>query len=269
MKLSVTSWSFPYCTLGETVGIVKALGIGALDVGLFYRAALDKDTLLTDPEGAAENLKAHDIELSNLYYLFGAFPEDRNLAQPASLEHNVTDFKKVLAFCRAARIPSVMLLPGVINKGQSRNDALTQTAASLKELLPLARDAGVVLAVEPHVHSYLESPALVLELIEHVPDLKLALDYAHFVCLGYRQEEIDVLVPYAAHVHLRQARAGMLQAKLEEGTLNFPALLATLREAGYDGYLAVEYVHQGYMNTLHDDVLSETVKMRDLFRKYL
>ena len=269
MKLSATSWSFPFCTLEETVGIVKALGIGALDVGFFYRAALDKNALLADPEGTAENLKAHNVELSNLYYLFGDSLEERNLAQPVGLEHSITDFKKVLTFCKAAGIPSVMLLPGVINKGQSRHDALVRTATSLKELLPLAQDAGVVLAIEPHVHSYLESPALVLELIEHVPDLKLALDYAHFVCLGYRQEEIDVLAPYAAHVHLRQARAGVLQAKLEEGTLNFPALLATLREVGYDGYLALEYVHQSYMNTLYDDVLSESVKMRDLVREYL
>ena len=211
MKLSVASWSFPYCTHEETVGIVKALGIGAVDVGFFYRAALDKNALLADPEGTAERLKTHDIELSNLYYLFGSSPEERNLARPADLEANVTDFKKVLAFCKAAEVPSVMLLPGVLNKGQGRNDALVQTAKALEQLLPLAKGAGVVLAIEPHVHSYLENPSLVLNLVERVPGLKLVLDYAHFVCLGYRQEEIDILAPYAAHVHLRQARAGVLQ----------------------------------------------------------
>ncbi len=268
MKLSVTSWSFPHCTLKETVGVAKALGIGAVDVGLFYRSALDKDALLTDPEGAAEQLKAHDITLSNFYYLFGASPEDRNLADPGSLKDNLRDFQKVMTFCKAAAIPSVMLLPGVLNRGQGRRDALEQTATALKELMPLAQAAGVVLTIEQHVHSYLESPALVLDLLEKVPYLKLALDYAHFVCLSYRQEEIDALAPHAGHIHLRQARAGVLQAKLEEGTLNFPALLATLRETGYDGYLAVEYVHQAYMGTLQDDVLSETVKMRDLVRKY-
>lgn len=268
MKLSVTSWSFPRCTLEETVGILKSLGFGAVDVGLFYRSALDKEALLDGPEGAAEQLRVHDIALSNFYYLFGASPEDRNLALPESLGENLKDFKKVTAFCKAAEIPSVMLLPGVLNQGQGRQDALEQTATALKELLPLAQDAGVVLTIEPHVHSYLESPSLVLDLVEKVPDLKLALDYAHFVCLGYRQEEIDVLAPYAGHVHLRQARPGVLQAKLEEGTINFPALFATLRETGYDGYLAAEYVHQAYMNTLFDDVLSETVKMRDLVRRY-
>ena len=78
--------------------------------------------------------------------------------------------------------------------------------------------------------------------------------------------EIDPLAPHAAHVHLRQARPGALQCKLEHGTLNFPAMLATLAGHGYRGRLAIEYVHQGYMDTLHDDVLSETIKMRDLVR---
>jgi sugar phosphate isomerase/epimerase len=109
----------------------------------------------------------------------------------------------------------------------------------------------------------------VLQLLEQVPGLKLTLDYAHFVCLGYRQEDIDVLAPHAAHVHLRQARPGALQAKGHEGTINMEAMLGTLRDAGYAGWLALEYVHQDYMGTLHDDVLTETVRLRDRVRAWM
>jgi sugar phosphate isomerase/epimerase len=56
--------------------------------------------------------------------------------------------------------------------------------------------------------------------------------------------------------------------KWGEGTLDFGAMIETLREAGYDGFLSVEYVHQAYMNTLSDDVLTETIRMRDLARAY-
>ena len=98
--------------------------------------------------------------------------------------------------------------------------------------------------------------------------VRLALDYAHFVCLGFRQEEVDPLAPFAAHVHLRQARPGALQAKFGEGTINFPALFGTLRDAGYAGSLALEAVHQDYMGTLYDDVLTETVAMRDAFNAW-
>ena len=42
MKLSATSWSFPYCTLKEITGILKALGIEAVDLGFFYSANIGK-----------------------------------------------------------------------------------------------------------------------------------------------------------------------------------------------------------------------------------
>lgn len=64
---------------------------------------------------------------------------------------------------------------------------------SLRELLPIALDAGIVYSIEAHVHSYLESPAMVLELLGEVKGLRHTLDYSHFICLGYRQEEVDAL----------------------------------------------------------------------------
>ena len=193
---------------------------------------------------------------------------DRNLADPAHRDANEADFRKVAAFCRHAGIPTLFVLPGVCSRGQGRAEALDESALSLRRLMPIAADAGLTLTVEPHVHSYLESPALVLELLEAVPGLKLTLDYAHFVCLGWRQEEIDPLARHAAHVHLRQARPGALQTKTHEGTINIEAQLATLRDAGFGGRIALEYVHQNYMDTLYDDVLTETVALRDRVRAW-
>ena len=48
MHLSITTWSFPSCTLAECAGIAKAIGIDALDVGLFYRSGLSRDAMIGD-----------------------------------------------------------------------------------------------------------------------------------------------------------------------------------------------------------------------------
>jgi len=162
----------------------------------------------------------------------------------------------------------VFVLPGVVNPGQGRKEALARSAESLKRLVGVAAGAGITLTIEPHVHSYLESPTLTLELLDKVPGLKLTLDYAHFVCLGYRQEEIDVLAPHAGHVHLRQTKTGELQTKLAKGTINLPAELATLKAAGFAGTVALEYTHQDYMDSLYDDILTETIRLRDLVRAW-
>ncbi|MFI5409310.1 sugar phosphate isomerase/epimerase family protein [Kaistia sp. UC242_56] len=269
MKLSLTTWSLRSLTLQEAAGLSNLLGIGALDLGYFYRPGLDREALIADPDGTADRVLQLGVALPNLYHLFGSSLSDRNLADPVNRERNEADFRAVVRFAKRGGLETVFVLPGVVNPGQDRASALAESAESLRRLVAIAAPAGIQLTVEPHVHSYLESPTLVLDLLDRVPGLKLTLDYAHFACLGYRQEEIDGLAPHAAHVHLRQARAGVLQCKLSLGTLNFGAMLGTLKGAGYNGYLSIEYVHQDYMDGQHDDVLTETVDMRDCVREWL
>jgi len=269
MELSVTSWSFPELTLDEVAGVASAIGFPAIDLGYFYRSALDRRRVLAEPEIYGAELKARlPVKAANLYHLFGADPFDRNLASPDARADNAADFRQALKFCRAVGAPTIFILPGMLNGGQSRAEALAATVESLKPLVAAGQEAGIAVCLEAHVHSYVENPAMAAELCALVPGAKLALDYAHFVVSGYRQDEIDALAPLAGHVHLRQARPGALQTPLEQGIINFPALFATLRAAGYDGYLAAEYVHQAYFDTMHEDVLTETVKLRDLFRTW-
>ncbi|PZR00774.1 MAG: sugar phosphate isomerase/epimerase [Cereibacter sphaeroides] len=267
MKLSLTTWSFPACTLDECAAISKALGINALDLGLFYRSALNRDEILSDPKAVAERLKGYGVAFPNYYHLFGDGLAARNLSLPGTLNANVRDLEKVLTFADAAGIASVFILPGIINPHQSRDDSARVSTESLTELLKVASHHKARLCIEPHVHSWAESPALVQRLIDDT-GIGLALDYAHFACLGYRQEEVDPLAPHAVHVHLRQARMGVLQAKFGQGTLNFPAMFATLRDAGYEGWMALEAVHQDYMNTLSEDVLTETIALRDCYHAW-
>lgn len=268
MRLSLTSWSFPALTLEEVAGVAKTLGIGAIDVGLFYRSALDKAEILGDPASAAQKLDALDIGIANYYHLFGEGLDGRNLALPGTVDENAKDMERVLTFADAAAIPTIFILPGVVNPGQSRDDAARVSIESLRAMLAVSKDFKARLCIEPHVHSFAESPAMVQRLVDET-GIGLALDYSHFACLGYRQEEIDPLARHAVHVHLRQARMGALQTKFAEGTLNFPAMFGTLRDAGYDGALAIENVHQDYMNTLFEDVMTETVTMRDCFTNWI
>ena len=265
MRLSLTSWSFPALTLPECADVSKALGIGALDVGLFYRAALDKAEILADPKAAADRIRALGVTVPNYYHLFGDGLAGRNLALPGTIGQNVRDLARVVEFADLAGIGSVFVLPGIVNPGQSRDQAAAVAVDSLKALQEVAGHHQARLCFEPHVHSFAESPDMVRRVVD-ASGVGLALDYAHFACLGYPQEEIDPLARYAVHVHLRQARMGALQAKFAQGTLNFPALFGTLRDAGYQGWLALEAVHQDFMATVSEDVITETVAMRDCFR---
>ena len=70
-------------------------------------------------------------------------------------------------------------------------------------------------------------------------------------------------------MHLRQAKNGLLQTALEDGTINFALIVDKLRSVDYEGYLCVEYVHQNYLGATNVDVITETVKMRDFLSNYI
>lgn len=268
MRLSVTSWSFPALSLAESWAVAQALGFSAIDLGLQHGPALDRAAVLSEPEGQADRLRGAGIVAANLYWMFGYGLADRAVTDLSARALNEADFSRVCRFAARAGIPSVFVLPGVMTPGVSKQQALAASAASLSALQKIAHHHGVVLTVEPHVMGLITAPDEALALLAAVPGMKLALDHAHFVCLGHTQAAIDPLIAHAGHVHLRQARPGVLQAKWGEGTIDFGAVFDRLAAAGYAGWCAVEYVHQSYMNSLSDDVLTETVRMRDFARAW-
>lgn len=267
VKLSVTSWSFPACTLQEAWDITSALGIGHIDLGLLYKAGLDRAEILADPQAAAARIASMGIRAANLYWFFGATHFEREISDPDNHARNFADFEKVTDFAAALNIPTIFVLPGVARPGHSIPDLLGYSAQALNHMNEMCRTRGIQLTVEPHVGGLLGSPDMCLDLLGRVEGLKLCLDYAHFSCMGFPQNQIDPLAAHAGHIHLRQARPGALQAKMDEGTLDFVAMVECLRASDYDGFLSIEYVYQNYMNTIFDDVLTETIRMRDLMRR--
>ena len=238
MNLTVTSWSLPHCTLEEAIGIARALGFEAIDVSAYPGGHLNREAILKGDKGEVERVKSLGMHISNVYFTFAAGFTERALNTPDAKirRKNREDFKRVVEFCAVIDCPSVMLLPGVMHPGRTREDAIKWCIEASRELLAVSLPMGVDIAIEPHVMGPLESPRDTLTVVEAVPELELALDYSHFTMLGYTQAEIDPLCAFAAHVHLRQAKPGFLQTRLEHGTLNFPAMLDALRQVGYDGY---------------------------------
>src|SRR5207247_2268690 len=182
---------------------------------------------------------------------------------------NIAEFHAVVEFCHQAGIPSVTMLPGVPQEGWPASKALEMSAEALNEMAQIGRAPGVRVLFEAHVGSILESPGQTLAFVQANPAVKLTLDYAHFIWNGYSQPQIDVLAPYAGHVHLRQAAPRVLQARWADGTIDFPAVIRVVHQGGYEGYFALEYEHDPWLDNDRVDVVCETIKMRDAVRALL
>ncbi len=265
MRLSGAAWSWVGASLAESAAIYRALGVGALDLIAIPGKPLDTYQIAVDPQEQARRVQNLDMELSNLLMFFGTDFHDRalNAPDPQVRQQNFETFKRVLEFCAAASVHSVVVLPGVQQKGYSRHAALEWTSIELNRMNKLAKEAGVVLTYEPHVESILATPQDILQFAKNNSDLRLVIDYSHAISLGFPASDLEHLVPYAGHVHLRQATQGKIQARWEEGVIDVAALMRRLQQTGYQGYLTLEYEHDPFWDMDQCDVMTETIKMRD------
>ena len=114
----------------------------------------------------------------------------------------------------------------------------------LRGVLPVAVASGMRLAIENH--GGLSSEAGVLEEVTGAfasidsagaPAIGVCLDLGHFA-EGEREAGIARLAPLAIHVH---APARAFDERGEETTIDYRSAMGTLRAAGYDAAISIEY----------------------------
>jgi sugar phosphate isomerase/epimerase len=265
MKICLAIQSLRSCTLEEAAGITQALGFKAMDLDGVMDTTLKREKILSLDRNEIKRVKDLGLITPNIHWTFapGSLFPVINDPDPKVRAENKDQIKRLTDFCQEADIFSILVLPGMVLPGQKVSEGRSLSAEVLIEYVDITQKAGIALYIEPHVKSSFESPKMATWLAQQVPGSRIALDYSHYICQGYTQPEIDPLIPYTGHVHLRQAKSGLLQTKLEEGTINFDLILDELQNNDYSGYWCVEYVHQDYIGADNVDVLTETVKMRD------
>jgi inosose dehydratase len=119
---------------------------------------------------------------------------------------------------------------------------------------------GVRVAYHHHMGAYVETPADVDELMRRVgPEVGLLFDSGHITFAG--GDAVEVLrkhVGRVCHVHCKDVRPAVVKLARNrnwsfldavingaftvpgDGAIDFPALIALLREQGYEGWLVVE-----------------------------
>jgi len=270
-RLSCADSSFPRLSHEAALGVIRDLEIPAVDVCVFVGSQHNPPEVVSaDPEKAAEavteRLGRAELDVADVFAIWGFEELAVNHPDPQVRAESLRQFQRVLEFARLIGSPGLTLLPGMPFDGVELDESLSLSAAQLQRRAELAGDAGLLLSIEPHYGSIVETPALTLELLDRAPDLWLALDHSHFVYQGIAQDDVDVLFPRSRHVHLRQAAEGAMQTPTNEGAIDFVRLRDRLEARGYEGYLALEFQWEEWMDCRRVDCISETAELRDLLR---
>jgi sugar phosphate isomerase/epimerase len=94
-------------------------------------------------------------------------------------------------------------------------------------------------------------------------------DHRHFAYQGIPDHEIESLLPFARHFHVRGGATNRLQTKFQDNTIDYRRIVARLQETGYRGYLAIEYTWQDWQGCNETENVAETIQFRDLLRAAL
>ena len=113
------------------------------------------------------------------------------------------------------------------------------------------------------------SPADFRAMVREIPELSVSLDYGAFLENGFAEEEVNTLLPMTTHLRIRGTHAGSYQAAWKENSVDYMRTLRALQTAGYAGFVAADYVWQPEHGRNRNDVIAETIQMRNWFEQAL
>ncbi len=171
-------------------------------------------------------------------------------------EARVDLLRRAVLAAAALGAPVVSFWSGPLPAGSTPEEGTDRLLRSLAELVPVAEEAGVRLALEPepdHHVAVLDDALAVLDALGRPAGLGLTLDVGHAVANEPRSPGATVrrahaLAPGAlANVQLDDMRPGVHEhLPFGEGEVDLPDVLAALVEVGYAGLAAVELPRHGH-----------------------
>ena len=277
LRLAGADFTYPLLPHDKVLDLIATIELDGVDIGLFEgRSHLWPSLEFANLESSAGTLrtKLADRGLAAADVFLQLDPDFVPFAinQPEAdrRRHARDQFLRTLDYASRLGSPHVTTLPGVLFDGQeSPNDSWQRSQEELAWRVEQARQHNIVFGVEAHVGSLAPSPAEAERLVRGVPGLTLTLDYTHFTRLGMADAEIEPLVCYASHFHVRGAREGRLQAPLKDNTIDYVAVLQAMRACDYAGYLGIEYVWIDWEHCNECDNLSETILFRNFLRNIM
>ncbi len=239
MKPSLFSQSLSALDLFEAIRTASLAGYDAVELACWGRH-LDADTARSSKEEVKNALDAAGLSVS-------ALSLSNNFTAPDCLGVQLDMAAEFIRLAPFLGTDVVKLTPGppASSDAQERHWDCLRTAVD--RLADLAEDVGVRLAFETHMRQLtdtLDSSVRFLELTDR-DCVGLTVDFLNLSFAGDSMEDVvSVLSERMYHTHVKNGyidqEGGWHFLSLNEGMLDYPALLGMLVGANYDGHLSVE-----------------------------
>jgi L-ribulose-5-phosphate 3-epimerase len=223
----------------ERFAIGKEAGFEAIEIGTI---AAEAEAAEIKAASDKTGLKIHSVMNSDHW----RFP--LSSSDPEVVNKCVAGMETSIKNAKLWGAETVLLVPAVVDAKTSYRDAWTRSQRVIRErLLPVARDAKIIIAVEEVWNKFLLSP---MEFARYVDDfespwVKAYFDVGNVVLYGFPQDWIRTLGSRIVRLHIKDflldRREGTFAWKnIGEGEIDWPEIRRALGEIGYSGYVTTE-----------------------------
>ena len=166
-------------------------------------------------------------------------------ADPAVVAESVKGMQTSLRNAHFWGADTVLLVPAVVNPETSYAEAWERSQRQIRQLIPLAEEAKVIIGIEEVWNKFLLSP---LEFARYVdefnsPWIRAYFDIGNVAIQAYPQDWIRTLGKRIVKVHVKDFSFKKRLAEftpLLEGEIDWRAVHAALADIGYQGTATVE-----------------------------
>jgi L-ribulose-5-phosphate 3-epimerase len=272
MKPTINIWAFPAdWPMDRILSVAVDAGFEAieLDYGLPYRRQgapgptspgvghpLSPETTDDEARALREQCLNAGLEVSSL--ASGIFWQVNLLSDDADERTEAKGHvRHMIRLGAALGVDALLIVPGSIGPFEAGPPvvadyqvAYDRALDDFRELAIDAGRAGIVLGIETVWNKFLTSPMEMRAFVDAVdsPYVGVYLDVGNVLRTGYPEHWIRILGSRICKVHLKDfsLRVGNLGGFVDllRGDVDFRAVMAALREVGYDDYLVVEMFTQ-------------------------
>jgi hexulose-6-phosphate isomerase len=274
MKKGINIWAFrDQSDLGRCMALAGEAGFEGIELAYALEGPIGPSSTPGDMAAVVHTAEAAGIKICSLatgvLWRYNLVSEDELERRTAS-EH----VRKGLELAAALEVDTFLVVPGFTGPTQAGPPAVqdyeaayTRALDALRELGAVAERRGVFIGVENVWSKFLDSPIEMRDFLDRVahPFVQSYFDVGNVLRSGYPQHWIRVLGSRIKKVHFKDYRTnvGTLAGFVEllSGDVDYPAVMAALRDVGYDGWCIAEIASR---QLWPESVLDATSRTMDL-----
>ena len=199
-------------------------------------------TDLKECEAMRNAAKVAGIEIHSVIY--GGWGKPLSAADPKAREEGEQEVIAALKGAKAMGADTLLLVPGRVTEDTMYKDVYERSQKSIKRLVPVAKELGVVIAVENVWNGFLLSPMEFARYIDEIksPYVKAYFDVGNVIgAFGFSQDWIRTLGKRIQKLHVKDFKLqGREWTNLLDGSVNWKEVHKAIGEIGYNGYMTAE-----------------------------